>query len=238
MQDRLALSLTAAGVVLKAPRADAVRVAAGAGQWRAAIDAAIAKWREKVPGRKAEIHAGLGFDSARVALMTVDGPRGLLSLPKTAHLTLVRSWVADMLHVDPDSNVLRWQAMSDPRQVLVSCVDAQALQDIESACADTGIRVSSCRPAVLDVLDSIRELRGAGTDDVSVACTEEAAADTRHATAQFFRFKAKRLHACWRGWVPCAEEEDGELARAHDRFDESTGGTGARRASRHWPASA
>jgi hypothetical protein len=222
MRTQVSLSVMGSCIAVHGKQAVPVRD----GQWRAALTEALA------PFSRADVQAQLGFDHARVAVMTVDRPGGLGSLPVAKQESFVQAWATDMLHVVPHEHVVRWRMLADTRKVLVSCVRREIVDDLGFACKEAGARLTSCRPAVLSVMESVRALPSA---PITVVWTEGFAQAARHNAVQLLRFRARQLQRCWRGWLPADADIDTTVAR-FDASDE-TSAAGAR-LNIHWPAAA
>jgi hypothetical protein len=221
MRARISLSLMGSCVVLNAEHDTPIRD----DQWRGALAEVLA------PFQKSDIEAQLGFDHARVAVMTVDRPGGLTSLPAAKQASFVQAWATDMLRVTPDEQVIRWRALADPRKVLVSCVRRQIVEDLELACKDTGVQLASCRPAVMAAMESVKVV---SSKHVTIVWTEGPPTAQRHSAVQLLRFHDERLQRSWRGWVPSDEDIDAVVTR----FDASEEVTPAARVNLHWPTAA
>jgi hypothetical protein len=223
MRPLVALSLTGSHVVLDGEQRVSVPVHAAA--WRGGVAEALALSRAREPKARFDVAALLGFEHARVALMTIDQPGGLTSIPAANHEKLVQAWCAETLHLLPPEQVIRWRALADPRKVLVSCVMRSLAQALEAACRDAGARLASCRPAVMTAMETPHR-------DTVLIWTEDAEIGARHAVVQLLRFGDRRLTGVWRGWLP----DDEELEAMASRFESETGGTvAATRFRQHWP---
>lgn len=217
MSLQLSLSLTSSHVQLGTGQVFAVQP----GQWRGALAQVLS------PFEKADAQVQLGFNHARVALMTVDLPDGLSALPAVKREGFIHAWCAEMLHVMPQEQIVRWRALADPRHVLVSCVRREIAEDIEQACKQAGVRLASCRPAVLSAMDAVRSQGSAST---IIVWTEGAAGAARHGTVQMLRFRGHHLTRSWRGWV--TTDVGLEVARFAAAVGEDAPGE---RMDIHWP---
>lgn len=204
------------------------------GNWRGALAQALSIGRGGNPKVKLEVSAQLGLDHARVAMMTVAQPGGLMSMPATRHEAFVHAWAEQMLHVEPLEQVIRWHALADPRHVLVSCVRRAIAEDLRAVCEEAGAPLASCRPAVLMAVQP----PGDAPRELTVVWTEDGDDERRHGAVQLLRFRGRRLTASWRGWVPPSESE-GDLEGMVARFESETGEADEiARARVHWPPAA
>ena len=222
MRSQVSISLMSACVMVNAEHVVPVQDS----QWRAALVEAL------MPFTNSDVQAQLGLDHARIAMMTVDMQGGLASLPAAKQQSFVQAWAADMLHVDAHEQVIRWRALADARKVLVSCVHRQIVEDLELACNEAGVRLFSCRPAVLSTMDSVKALE---FGEVTVVWTEGAPAAARNGAVQLLGFHDERLYRCWRGWAPADEDIEAIVSR-FNAADEAQGR--AARVNIHWPSAA
>lgn len=229
------LSLTGSHAVLHGTPDCRVRVRDR--DWREALRELFAFHREQYENRKLRVRLQLGQDHARIAIMTVDEPAGLGSVPSAQHAALVNTWAADMLHLDPTEQIVRWKPLADARQVLVSCVDRLLTEELEGVCAQAGVHLASCRPAVLCAVQAAEQLfaRGAARD-LTLIWTEDGEALGRHGVVQLLRFQNRRLAGTWRGWLsPEDGQDDAALEAVLSHFEPRGTAADAVRARIHWP---
>jgi hypothetical protein len=229
------MSLTASHVVLRAAGATDIRIAMQGDGWRSPIEQCLTAWRSRQGKASLKLSAQLGMHHARVAVMPVEGPRGVLEFAASTHGSLVNAWAQEMLHVDLDQYVVRWRALADPRKVLVSCVARRLAEDVQAACDSVDVSLASCRPAVLTLMDSAALPAGANQQEITVTWTEHTEGNNRYPAVQLLRFHSGRLHASWRGWIPQGEDEDAQVQSALARFESQTGGAAPKRAAVRWP---
>jgi hypothetical protein len=201
------------------------------GRWLAALTEALSLSRSLngTSSQSIEADVELGLSHSRVGIMTVDQPDGILSVPSAKRDMYVQTWAEQMLHVSAQEQIIRWHAQVDPRHVLVSCVGRTIAADLAQACGAAGVRLMSCRPAVLSCFPAVQEFAPPEQLDFTVVWTEFAAPRLRYSAIQLLRFRNRRLADSWRGWVPPI----GDLAA-----DEALDAAAARFAAHHGVSSA
>jgi hypothetical protein len=182
----------------------------------------------------------LGLDHARIGLVDLSGV-ALSSLTAKNCDTYAHAWVEQMLHLHPSTAVIRWELLEQSQKLLVSCVGRIVIDALTEFSSNSGLRFSSCRPAVLSLLDCYQAL-GVRTDSVparDLAWTEATADGGRSSKVQLLRLQGRHLSALWRGWVPAVPSRDGNdlaLDEAIGRFQRvnlSASGAAAERVI--WP---
>jgi hypothetical protein len=182
----------------------------------AALTAVLQRLHEKIPSRTrgAALYAQLGMAHAHIALMQVEGAQARELLSGTADVH-VHAWVRDMLHLEPESQVIRWRALERHSALLVSCIDRGVFESIEAHCSRNGLRFVSCKPAMLAMIGADQKTK-AKVQDVTLAWTECAKEDAPFEALQLLRLRQGELSAAWRGWVPSCDREqrlDGAIRR-------------------------
>jgi len=221
-------------VELPGPRAIAVH-----GQDKASLADALAMaasdlLRQGARLERACLEAQLGMGHARVGLMRLatsdKGP-----VPAALLQTYVAGWVQQMLHLSPDTQLIRWQVLRDPRCVLVSCVERSAIAALLRFADDHKLKFTTCLPAAML---AVREGRQLGSRTL---LWTEGIGNQRDACLQMFRFEHGQPSASWRGWValsPGALPLDAEADAALRRFHAGHAAPAEHETlHRHWPLS-
>jgi len=157
----------------------------------------------------------LGLDHAQIGVMVLEGVSAT-SLASSTCDVYTRAWVKQMLHLDPETQVIRWQILVDPHKLLVSCIEQRVFEALNDACQQHGLRFVSCRPAVLSALSDPTTAQG-----LTIAWTEAIAGAARSNVVQLMRFERKQVSSTWRGWLPSpsgSDDLDNELEGAIRRF--------------------
>lgn len=192
------------------------------GRWLDALTQALSLSRSlHTPSRRhTEAEVELGLSHCRVAIMSIDQSDGILSVPTAKRDLYVHRWAEQTLHVAAQEQIIRWRALPDPHHVLVSCISRSIAEDVARACVTAGVRLMSCRPALLSCIPAAGQSAPAQSSDSTVVWTEFAVASMRYSAVQLLRFQNRRLAASWRGWVPPAGDltADETLDAAAARF--------------------
>jgi hypothetical protein len=193
---------------------------------------------EPLAGMPLEVQ--LGLDHARIGLVDLSGVMPNALSAKQCQ-TYAHAWVAQMLHLDPSATVIRWELLEHSRKLLVSCVDRQVVDSVTEFSLQTGLRFSSCRPAVLSVLNRY-QARNESALDRTLVWIEASAGGGRSPKIQLLRQQGRHLAALWRGWVPEARPGGGKdeaLDEAVGRFQRvNTAGSAAAIEHLAWPVPA
>jgi hypothetical protein len=187
--------------------------------------------REHLHGLAFEVRLGLDF--ARVGLMTVEGLVGTSS-GDAAMQSYVDAWVRHMLRLEPGSQVTRWQLLADRRNLLISCIDRGVFDALQALATRQGMRLTSCRPAMLSMAPGGAGRNAAGT----LVFTEPGRQSHRSSLVQMMQFDRGQLVRTWRGWLPFAMPSaiDTPLDSAVRRFNATPAGTpGFPVEHVHWP---
>lgn len=182
----------------------------------------------------------LGRARVEVQLGLAHANFGLLRLPDTdartlsfeAQKTYVQAWVRSMLHLEPTTQLVRWQVQADGKRMLVSCISGEIFETLQAFCSDHQMIFASCVPAALAVASERRERSPA-----TVVWTE-GLESRREGRVQMLRFDDQGLSATWRGWIPASPTISGdeELQAAARRFQASQGEEAAAGVRHlHWP---
>ncbi|MBA2673400.1 hypothetical protein [Ramlibacter sp.] len=204
------------------------------------LEQAAAKLKTRhVPGLGGlRLEVQLGLEHAHLGLMVLqDGDAK--SLPASARESYAQAWVRQMLHIAPETQVIRWQVSPDGRQLLVSCVDRNVFAALEEFAGKHGLRFASCRPAVLSAAAAGRNTG----DPITVVWTEAGRDAQRLGSVQLLRFSHGQLTGSWRGWIPVvpggAQNDDAALEAAIRRFRAGEAAPHPDAVQRiHWPDTA
>ena len=183
-----------------------------------------------------DLEVQLGLDHARIGLMML-GDVSATALSSDARETYARAWVKQMLHLDPETQLVRWQILADAHKLLISCVDRRVFEVLSDFALQHRLRFASCRPAVLSAVSPEREAPAG----LTVVWTEAGAGASRSGSVQLLRFEGNQLSSAWRGWAPCASADgnDDALEGAVRRFHARNNASAAEIVRRlHWPSTA
>lgn len=163
-----------------------------------------------------ELHVLLGFSQCRVGLLSLQGLRETNTNLKLA----VDAWVARHLHLDPSTQIVRWEALPEPGAYLVSCVRREVVEHIQSFASIRKIRLASIKPAVLTALESAMRTQKRTSQALALVCTEGRRNMARDGVVQVFGLCDGGLRHEWRGWVQPApaDSDDEEIAGLVRRF--------------------
>ena len=159
-----------------------------------------------------DVSASLGMSTSRV---------GILSVSKTARANLseqqIHGWIRQIWAIDPAEQVVRWQADDRQGNVLVSCIDRLAYDGLVQTCNKRKLRLRSCKPALLGMLQE--KIAGATGESILV-CTEPLRSGRRAGAVQLVHVRASSAVAAWRGWLPTqgSEMHDAGVLGAVQRF--------------------
>jgi hypothetical protein len=190
----------------------------------------------------ADLEAQLGLDHSYIGMMSLaDVPATTLTSATLS--SYARAWIAQMLHLDPATQIVRQRILNDPRKVLISCVDRAVFEVLQNFSLQHKLRFRSCRPAVLSIVTAEQEAGQGATDQSgrTVVWTELDANGHRTNRVQLVRLVGKELAAAWRGWVPAPEGDaaDAQLEAAVRRFEACySDDSGHVRAHLRWPLAA
>ena len=209
-----------------------VEVPSSTSELRAAVDDGISRLASLgwVPPTRLNVEAQLGLRYAVVGLLRVERAAGL---PFRQQAAYVRAWASDRLHLDPDSQVMRWQVLSDGEGVLISCVDRAVHETLGDFCKLNGMHFASCIPAIM------LAVRSANKRVDRILTWTEGGEGIRDGSIHMLAFKRGTPVASWRAWLsPHAGDfaNDIELAGAERRFQSFAGWPSDSTADRmHWP---
>lgn len=213
------------------------------GGLRSRLDQAIAQLKAShgaaLPGLDLEVQ--LGLDQAHIGVMVLDDA-ATTDLSTSRWETYVHAWVRQMLHMDPQQHVIRWQVLANANKLLVSCVDRRVFDELHDFALENGLRFLSCRPAILSAMPERggEPAGAASTPDhgVIVVWTEAGTNASRSNSVQLLRFRGKQISSAWRGWVPLLAESQGAdwaLEGAVRRFQARHSAQGDPVQLVHWP---
>ena len=183
-----------------------------------------------------DLEVQLGLDHARIGLMML-GEVSATALSADAREAYAQAWVKQMLHLDPATQMIRWQILADAHMLLISCVDRRVFEVLSDFALQHRLRFASCRPAVLSAVSSERE----ATADLTVVWTEAGTGPLRSGSVQLLRFEGGQLSSTWRGWAPCpaADGADDALEGAVRRFHARNNASATENVKRmQWPSTA
>jgi hypothetical protein len=209
---------------------------------RLRFDQAMSELKATYSGRLSglDLEVQLGLDHARIGLMVLQDVAAT-ALSSDTREAYAQAWVKQMFHLEPQTQVTRWQVLADPHKLLISCVDRRVFEALTDFAREHGLRFVSCRPAVLSTI-AAQQGTGKAGQMVTVVWTEAATADARSSSVQLLRFDGAQLSCAWRGWVPPAPVSDGgdeTLEGAIRRFQGHTrAGDGDTVTHVHWPSAA
>ena len=201
---------------------------------RSRIEQALSDLRATYPASLGglNLEVQLGLDHAQIGVMVLEDVSAT-SLASSTCEAYTRAWVQQMLHLDPDTQVVRWQILADTRKLLISCIDRRVFEALDDACQQHGLRFVSCRPAVLSALSG-----PATPDGLIIVWTEATAGAARSSAVQLMHLGGKQVSSTWRGWLPPPSGSDGpdhELEGAIRRFQAHHAANGAESVNRvHW----
>jgi hypothetical protein len=155
------------------------------------------------PARGAIFEALLGQEHARIGLLPVDGSTQELLNGKEG-IAFVHAWVKQRLHLDPATQVVRWNVLPHGRSALVTCIPALLLEMLTEFSAQARLRFVSCKPAITKLINDLDgdASRKGQPGAATIVCTEGFEAERRASTIQCLRFEGRHLTSTWRGWVP------------------------------------
>lgn len=208
----------------------------GSGGLRQALDAAFALLRaaSERPLVGARLEAQLGLAHARFGVLEL-ADVDARTLPRDTQKAYVHAWVRNMLHLDPDAQLVRWQVQRGGSSVLVSCISEEAYGTLSIFCSEHGLAFTSCTPAALAVTRAEYQRKA-----VSVIWTE-CLGSQREPTVQMLHLDDGAVRATWRGWMPSSPfgSAEEELHAAALRFQAFHGiGDGEHLSRLQWPACA
>lgn len=168
----------------------------------------ISSYDGRLNGLQFEVR--LGLDHARIGLMVLEDVAAT-ALSGGTREAYAQAWVKQMLHLDPDTQVIRWQVMADARKLLISCVDRPVFETLRDLALEHRLRFVSCRPAVLSAIGAQQEVKAASkaSRGLTVVWTEAGVDAVRSQSVQLLRFEGARLSSAWRGWVPSSPDSNG-----------------------------
>lgn len=211
---------------------------------RSRIEQALSEVRATYSGSLGglDLEVQLGLDHAQIGVMVLEAISAT-SLASSTCEAYTRAWVQQMLHLDPETQVIRWQILADARKLLISCIDRHVFDALNDASLQHGLRFVSCRPAVLS---AVSEARKVAEDDLAarraltIAWTEAAAGASRSSSVQLLRFEGKQVSSSWRGWLPSpsrTDVSDNTLEGAIRRFQAQNLAEAGEAVKRlHWPS--
>ena len=189
-----------------------------------------------------DFEAQLGLSHARLGLLVLADTQAT-SPTSSACEAYTQAWVKQMWHLEPATQIIRWEVLDDAQKLLISCIDRSIFDSLDGFSRQHGMRFVGCKPAALCALNS-PEQRGQGnlpaaSAGMTLVWTETGKNARRTSNVQLLRFKGAQLASIWRGWVPppIADSSDEALEGALRRFQahhQAQAGDALRRL--HWPA--
>jgi hypothetical protein len=208
-------------------------------QLQDALDSLRAQHQVQLARLNLRVRLGLAY--AHVGVMTLTGES--TGAPNFATCkSYTDAWVKQMLHLEPGTQVIRWQVLEGARKLLISCVDRHVLQMLKDVCGVHGLRFVSCRPAVLDAMTTRQDVaqRHLAAGGATLAWIEPGNGAQRASTVQLLGFDGRQVVSAWRGWLPPpapgAEGADDQLEGAIRRFQFFNASNADDKILRlHWP---
>lgn len=201
------------------------------------LDQAWAALRKLVPQgiQGADLSVQLGLTHTRLGLLHQAGEGGI----ETRNAVIdgyVQAWMRQMWGVDPATQIIRWDRLENGQGILISCIDRLAYAELEAFAQRHGLRFVSCKPAVLDALESPSSAQGNASR--LLVWTEPSAMARRSPLVQLLHCTGTQPLALWRGWVPSSENADTPDASLHGAVHRFIAANGMKKEAplvfKHW----
>lgn len=174
-----------------------------------------------------DLSVQLGLAHARLGLLQLAEESGAPT--KAAVIdSYAKAWIQQMWGVDPATQIIRWDRVEDSCGILLSCIDRAVFDELQAFCRRHGLRFVSCKPAVLNALESPHPPTGkkhkAATEsagETTIVWTEPSSSARRASLVQLLHCTGSQPRALWRGWLPAPtsnDEPDEALHGAIRRF--------------------
>lgn len=179
------------------------------GQLDATLEQAWASLKKLVPQdlHGADLSVQLGLAHARLGLLHLVREGGIGAKPAAID-GYVQAWIRQMWGVDPSTQIIRWDRMENGHDLLISCIDRSVYSELEAYAQRHGLRFVSCKPAVLNALESSGPIASHHNTPRTLIWTEPSATAQRAPLVQLLHCTGAQLSALWRGWVPAPEHRD------------------------------
>lgn len=205
----------------------------GPGVLRSQLEAVIRDLRADRGGSLTglDLEVRLGQDHAHIGVMVLEDVVAT-TLSSTQCRSYVQAWMQQVLQLDPEKHLVRWQVLAETHKLLVSCVDRAMFDELKECCLQNRLSFLSCRPAILC-------LPAQAMGDTTVAWTEAGRGSCRSDVVQLLRVRGEQISSAWRGWIPSpstGEREDEALEGAIRRFQSRHSAHGEPIKHFHWPA--
>jgi hypothetical protein len=100
---------------------------------------------QTLDGTPIEVVLGPSLSHVGILEMTSDGGTKLSEADKNSY---VQAWILQTWAIQPDECVVRYVPISGGNRYLVTCVERYIVDAIDTLCAQEGLRLSSCKPAM------------------------------------------------------------------------------------------
>jgi hypothetical protein len=179
------------------------------GQLSATLEQAWGSLKLLVPQdlHGADLSVQLGLAHARLGLLH-QAQEGSIETKPAAIDSYVQAWIRQMWGVDPATQIIRWDRMENGHDLLISCIDHSVYTELEAYAQRHGLRFVSCKPAVLNALESPGPTAGHHNTPRTLIWTEPSSTAQRAALVQLLHCTGTQPSALWRGWVPAPEHTD------------------------------
>lgn len=174
-----------------------------------------------------DLSVQLGLAHARLGLLQLAEESGTPT--KAAAIEgYAKAWIQQMWGMDPATQIIRWDRVENSSAILISCIDHAVFDELQAFSRRRGLRFVSCKPAVLNALESPHPSTGkkhkAATEsarETTIVWTEPSSSDRRASLVQLLHCTGSQPKALWRGWLPTpasSDEPDEALHGAIRRF--------------------
>lgn len=170
--------------------------------------------------RRTDLSVQLGLAHARLGLMHLNQDSSM-GAESAAMNGFVLAWIRQMWDVDPATQIVRWERMESGRDVLISSIDRSVYTELEDFAKRHTLRFISCKPALLDALESRPASTSSRDAPYILVWTEPSATAPRSPLVQLLQCTGPQARTLWRGWLPIsehAEAPDTALQGAIRRF--------------------
>lgn len=176
--------------------------------------------------QRLELSVQLGLAHARLGLLQL-GEENSVPTKAVAIDSYAKAWIQQMWSVDPATQIIRWDRVGNGSSILISCINRSIFDDLQAFSRRHGLRFVSCRPAVLNALESlnpsVRKSKAAteSSGEITIIWTESSSSAKRASLVQLLHCTGIQPKALWRGWLPTpapSDEPDEALRGAIRRF--------------------
>lgn len=179
------------------------------GQLSATLEQAGISLKQLVPQdlHGADLSVQLGLAHTRLGLLHQAQENDIGTKPSAID-GYVQAWIRQMWGVDPATQIVRWDRMENGHDLLISCIDRSVYVELEAYTQRHGLRFVSCKPAVLNVLESSGPAADHHNTPRTLIWTEPSTTVRRAPLVQLLHCTGTQPSALWRGWVPAPEHTD------------------------------